>query len=79
KVAVLSKISPYRLFSFAHLLQYEEYPKDKIILQAGEMSKALFFITAGTVEVIQVKKRRIRQQDRSKVRKSVGLRSSGAG
>ncbi|CAN0345680.1 unnamed protein product, partial [Discosporangium mesarthrocarpum] len=58
-MALFSKMSTYWQYSVALLLQQTEYPKDKVILRVGEMSKGLYFITSGTVEVIQVRKRRL--------------------
>ena len=43
------------LYKMALLLRTVDVAKDNVILKAGRPSKALYFIVAGTVEVIKVK------------------------
>lgn len=50
--------STYHLYKIALLVKTDDAVKDSMILRAGEPSKALYFVVSGTVEVIQVFRRR---------------------
>lgn len=48
--------STYHLYKIALLVKAIDAAKDSVILKAGESSRALYFIIAGTVEVIQARR-----------------------
>ncbi|CAM9437419.1 unnamed protein product [Ectocarpus sp. 6 AP-2014] len=54
--------STYHLYKIALLVKTDDAVKDSMILRAGEPSKALYFVVSGTVEVIQLKRKRVRNR-----------------
>eukprot|EP00752_Nemacystus_decipiens_P012745 g11286.t1 len=61
-VAMMKASSTYRLYKIALLVNTDDAVKDSVILRSDEPSKALYFIVSGTVEVIQLKKKRVRNR-----------------
>ncbi|CAM9351872.1 unnamed protein product [Ectocarpus fasciculatus] len=54
--------STYHLYKIALLVKTDDAVKDSMIVRAGEPSKALYFVVSGTVEVIQLKRKRVRNR-----------------
>lgn len=47
--------STYHLYKIALLITPSNAAKDSVIVRAGEISKALYFVISGSVEVIQAR------------------------
>ncbi|CAN0403783.1 unnamed protein product, partial [Ectocarpus sp. 13 AM-2016] len=69
--------STYHLYKIALLVKTDDAVKDSMILRAGEPSKALYFVVSGTVEVIQLKRKRVR--NRASLNTGAGKAAGGNG